>query len=645
MVSVVQLALLLLPGIFAWASGIKFVKMDRGGDFALRYFRHQQRIGLVFWFGLAVFFVVTVSASAPADFWSRSHKYTLGLTPIIVFLFAHAVFSLGHALVDQKVREETSSLAGRVAFNQVLLLFLAWPYVFIVWAAFASNRVAALTALALFGVCYFLGSRLWRQILAAQPLNDAVVFNRIRNIAGATGGAPPPAYVFSTRGMKYANVFAVGLWGSVPGIFFSEYAHAHLTPEELFAIYGHEVGHLRLHQVRRRSLAFLVPMILLTIVSCVTSPTQPLVQLLVLAGSFIFMRVLVPSQKFERDADLYGLQVSADPDNLVGALEKIYALGILPRRFAPTEEKRFSHPSLVQRIKHIRKTANRPAQCITESMPFAGQGRVSRVVFEVEGFVIEYADGHSEVHRYADILVMFPAQTRRGITLTVRYRNQGKPQRLNLVTTYAELARAIEMVEYQFADLPEVDPAQFSKNYYLDVVLAMLVGLTMALFSGPALLIISIVAAARKNPKALLAISVTAATHLLALAFTHAVGFGPGDTGPTAGVQIFLLAAVALICIATFFPFRGLKTDDRADGSLSFAFALAFTVIQLVGCVLVVALGLYHRAPSTWNMLVTNLAALAIGLTLLHSIADRRRTVVLLGSICILSGFILAVVL
>ncbi len=54
MVSVVQLALLLLPGIFAWASGIKFVKMDRGGDFALRYFRHQQRIGLVFWLGLAV---------------------------------------------------------------------------------------------------------------------------------------------------------------------------------------------------------------------------------------------------------------------------------------------------------------------------------------------------------------------------------------------------------------------------------------------------------------------------------------------------------------------------------------------------------------------------------------------------------------
>jgi len=52
--AVVLLLLLVVPGLFAWASGIKFVKMDRGGDFAFRYFHHQQRIGLVFWLGLAV---------------------------------------------------------------------------------------------------------------------------------------------------------------------------------------------------------------------------------------------------------------------------------------------------------------------------------------------------------------------------------------------------------------------------------------------------------------------------------------------------------------------------------------------------------------------------------------------------------------
>jgi STE24 endopeptidase len=151
-----------------------------------------------------------------------------------------------------------------------------------------------------------------------------------------------------------------------------------LNPEEIEAVFGHEVGHIRHRHLLLRVLAMLAPVSLWMLLQSACPPVASELEDVLLHGGFGFqlpigltalaglgLYVLVVfgaySRILESQADLFGYRAASSglhasgAESFIGALEKLAAGNGIERNAAS-----WQHPSVARRVSLLRQAAADP---------------------------------------------------------------------------------------------------------------------------------------------------------------------------------------------------------------------------------------------------------------------------------------------
>ena len=338
MLLIASIILFLFPGIYAYLSGRRFLGKEKTKAFAQEYFRYQQQSGMSFWLCFILSSVIMSFAIRSYPSFDPIWQNTWWLFYLIYFLAAFSAFITGIAAIQSVVRDENVPLLRRIGFNIAQLYLILWPYVFLCLAAFGKMKSHIIWSAAISAACtcmYIFYFHMWKGLMHAQVITDNPLNMGMSRILEAAHLDRIPMLSFPAGGLKFANAFFVGNYGAQKGVFISQFAFDNLTPDEVLAIYAHEIGHAQKHQVLRRSLALVVPFLLIITLNLLIPGLHVIYRLLVLIVGLVTMKLLVPSQKFEKEADLFALKAIGDTETVISSIEKIYELGILPERFAP----------------------------------------------------------------------------------------------------------------------------------------------------------------------------------------------------------------------------------------------------------------------------------------------------------------------
>lgn len=203
------------------------------------------------------------------------------------------------------------------------------------------------------------------------PITDDHLKQRIEALLGRTGFASKGLYVMDgSRRSAHGNAYFTGL-GDNKRIVFFDTLLASLEPEEVEAVLAHELGHFRLHHVRKRmitmSLVSLAGLALLGWLAGqswffqglgVDNPSMHAALLLFLLIAPVFTVYIQPvmahfSRKHEFEADDFAAE-HADAGGLVRALVKLYqdnASTLTPDRLYSAFHD--SHPPAPLRVAHL----------------------------------------------------------------------------------------------------------------------------------------------------------------------------------------------------------------------------------------------------------------------------------------------------
>ncbi len=615
--------LIVFPGFFAYLRGRAFLRREHNDDFAGRYFKYQQRSALCFWLCLILLYVLLPFDPSLAHVFNVLLDYTLGLGVILIYLAVYLVFVVGYALIDHVVRDDRLNLTGRVLFNTGLLFLVFWPYLLLSLALFGGYDyyVFRLFFIAiLFALMYVFAPHFWRVILGAREIADPGLAGRVAQLAQKAGVKPVKIYGFSAAGLKFANAFAVGSWGGTKGIFISEYARQNLTPDEQAGIYAHEIGHLRANQTTRRSIALLLPLAAVIVMNILFPRSALGLSWAYFVFALILIKVLVPSQKFEREADLFAVGACGTPEAVISGLQRIYQLGILPRRFAMADEAKISHPSLSRRIKYMRQQTGQPMPRLEQDREFEATAELKKLIFATDSFVVEYQDGRRESCPYPDIQTMFIQQRKEGCWLMVKYRGRIKPLKAVVKAGYNDLAQVVEIVENGFNDQPAVDFNQYRRAYYMMGALIAFFGLTLSFFCGPALFVLGVVGLAKRSKWFYL--SYCLGSGIMALAALI-------QPWPTGRIVVFVLALCVLISLADFSRFRHADEETGRATRIVFYAGLGLLAVQTLVLILIAGMRMPPGIINLYRFVFLNLAALSAGLLAAGDWRENRRLIAL----------------
>lgn len=351
--SLLAVVLALLPGGLAWWSGRRLVAQRDDPLLPERLLERARRLTQASVAG-AVILAFLLPAQAP---------WALPLAALAILI---GVFPARRTL-----RDESWGLAGYlVAMGRFYLgaigiwvLVAAAPLVVLAvepparW--FVAGGLAAL--LLVWGHFY---SWIFLKLVGSTPLERAELTPRLTAIAARSTIPAPEVHRFGFAGGRMANAFAFP--GERRGkVLFADQVLGFFQPDEIAAIFAHEVAHLE-HWDRarlRRSRAAMVLVIALAVVGI------PLLQLWltaftpVIAWGWAVALLLALAfrasfhQRHEAESDRRAVALGGDAEALARGLIKLTALARLPRRWASDFERHASHPSLARRIQAIRAAA------------------------------------------------------------------------------------------------------------------------------------------------------------------------------------------------------------------------------------------------------------------------------------------------
>lgn len=630
--------LIALPGLYAYRAGRKFFHQPHDDDFAGRYFKYQQQSALCFWLCLILLYGLLIACPSPAKIFNRLLDWTLGLGVILVYLAAYVIFLTGFSLIDRVVREDRLNFLGRLSFNLGLLFLVFWPYLLLSLSLFGGQgcfNLRLLLVAALFILMYFFAPHFWRVILAAREIADPDLTRRAARLAQKAGVKPVKIYEFPAAGLKFANAFAVGSWGGAKGIFISTYARQNLGPDEQEGIYAHEIGHLRSNQTTRRSAALLVSLAAVILMNILFPRPVPGLPWVYFVFALVLIKVLVPSQQFEQEADLFAVKAAGSAEAAINGLQRIYQLGILPRRLAIADEGKISHPSLSRRIRYMRRQSGQPMPRLEQAREFEADAELQKLIFTIDSFIVEYQDGRRDLCPYPDIQAMFIQPRKDGCWLTVKYRGRIKPLKAAVKADFSILAPVIETVEYSFSDVPAVDFNQYCRAYYLMSALIAFFGLALSFFAGPALFVLGVVGLAVRSKWFYLAYCAGAGIMMLgALLQPWTIG----------RLLVYVLGLSVLISLIDFSRFR--HADEEAGQSNRYIFyaGVGLLTIQTLVLVLLATIRLAPTAMVLYRYVFLNLAALAAGFVAAGDWHQNRRLIALAIAILELLVFVFGII-
>jgi Zn-dependent protease with chaperone function len=257
--------------------------------------------------------------------------------------------------------------------------FFAFPALESYDAVLAGAGMALLAA-AIISVPWILRLFLGLKPLPAGPLRD-----RLQAAARRLNFRFNDILVWDTR-RGVANAMVSGALPWVRYIVLTDLLIERLQPEEIEAVFGHEVGHIKHHHMLLYILFFVGSVILLTGVwkcceavldpppAAATSPGQRTAPappwmasaeiaagpaLLTIVSAYVFVVFGYLSRRCERQADLFGCR-AVSCQAFIGALEKVADLNGIPRHHSGWLAS-WQHPSIAQRVEFIERLRDNPA--------------------------------------------------------------------------------------------------------------------------------------------------------------------------------------------------------------------------------------------------------------------------------------------
>jgi Zn-dependent protease with chaperone function len=548
--------LALAPGGLAWWWGRRLLSAPADEALPERLFAHRRRVGTV-----AVLSALALVVGAGVH-----SAWTL---PLLVLVLLRGSYPLRKAVLQETW--------GFGAYASHVVRFAAGGAGFFVLLAAAPALVGAFgpasaAALLLVLVAWAAASRPVLLFLArAVPLDRPELSPHLERVVAKSRSAAPGVYRAGPRGGRMVNAFALpGL--SRGAVLLTDDLIELFSPEEVAAVFAHEIAHLE-HFDRRRLWLRAVAMIVLAGLAVFAVPgaasRAPSFSGWITAGWALLVLVsaaagVAAHRGHETQSDRRALELCGDPEALVRALSKLHTLAILPRRWSVQVERSSSHPSLARRIQAIRQAADTPLAGLSAPVVLAGVDAGRYVVLEAERVhclegappalaaqpePLRLAATGVQSFAYGDLADLHLAVGRGGVVLHARSVS-GRKWRLQLRPDAVAAAQAaLDVVDARLAPAASSGPLPSGSWTAALLVVA-------GLLSGHPLLLLPPAAVALWRP-------------------------GPGPLG----------AAGATALAAAFLA--GLRSSGEPGVRL-----LTLVVLGLAGLVsLVAALVLWHRAP------------------------------------------------
>jgi Zn-dependent protease with chaperone function len=350
----------LAPGFHAWWTGRALLaRVDDPAFPELLLARFQRRVQVIATAGI-------VSVFIPGASWLWTFPLFVVALLVGSFPFRRALYGETWSVLDY-MRYTLFAFIGAAGFwlslalAPVLILALAngWTPDAPVHGAVAMGVVFAV-ALVVWEYAYpLLCLALQRASLLRrgdlQPRFDEIVRR------SAVSNRPPQVFRYGARGAYVMN--AVALPSSrQPRVAFGDTLLETLTPDEIAAVFAHEVAHLehynRSRILRIRLVTYLlvlggtaIPAVLLATAPAYAWTVKLLWPITVLALLALRMS---KSQAHETESDLRAGALTGDPEAMIRALTKLHHYSRMPRRWPYDFERAASHPSLARRIQALR---------------------------------------------------------------------------------------------------------------------------------------------------------------------------------------------------------------------------------------------------------------------------------------------------
>lgn len=444
------LFLCLLPAAMRWWSARTLIPLLGDPVLPERLVAHRRRTLTGLWFALVA---IVVLGGLRELFWTL---------PLVVAGRMVAGYPLRRALFDERW-----SFATYASTMLRLWLAVAGFWLLLAGAPLIAGSAGSLdwvVALLLAACLWFLNgyhAEVFRWLVGSRPFPDGPLLARFQAIADASRATRPRFELVDFRGGAVANALALAsLRGS--SVLYTDTLLRLLDEDEAVAITAHEIAHLehydraRLRKIQRvtrtliagAAFAALLPRLI---------PDLSLLMLGVL-WSAMFVATLFwmarDKQRNETASDLRAVELSRNPEAIIGALTKVYAFSRVPRRFDTETERAASHPSLARRIRAIRAAAGVPqAHALEEPENVRGFDGQTVIRFESDRLHWQESEGATHVLSYAHLTELRVLVRPSGGTRLVALERTGRRWEVALDATEAARAQAIlDRVDVRLAE-------------------------------------------------------------------------------------------------------------------------------------------------------------------------------------------------
>jgi Zn-dependent protease with chaperone function len=249
---------------------------------------------------------------------------------------------------------------------------------------YEQGYLPAVIALGMIALAFILMPLLLRFFLGLKPLPPGPLRDRLEAAADRLGFRFSNILVWHTRNL-FANAMVTGLVPWVRYIVLTDRLIQELTPDEIEAVFGHEVGHVKHRHLFFYLIFFMTSFIILSIFweGVKSLATQDFIKttildtpyygeeiwealrtlsswgkLFLLAGYTLLCFGFI-SRRCERQADLFGAQ-TVSTDAFISALEKVAAINGIPRNRAGNWLLSWQHPTIAQRVEFLEVMRDHP---------------------------------------------------------------------------------------------------------------------------------------------------------------------------------------------------------------------------------------------------------------------------------------------
>ena len=540
-------ALALLPAALTWWWGRALARLGDDPALAERLMAHRRRV-----LKTVITTVVLLGFAGPdALIWT---------IPLLLVSRAAAALPLRRTLLG-----ETWTFRQYLATG--FRLYLGWIGFWVLLAVSPSlishggTWVGVSLALLLVAWNHWYAPVLLR-LMGARPLADDALAARFAEVVARSRVDAPRVWRAGPPGAVIANAFALPSLGGA-SVLFSETLLERLNPDEITAIFGHEVAHLEQYPPRRLRRLYVIALLLIaagtglvpilgTLAPSLSSPLQLAWPLVVLVVLIVRAR---SSQAHEYASDRRSVELCGDAEALVNGLIKLHAVALLPRRWEREMERSASHPSLARRIQALRALSERQAPTLEGPAVFPAAESGVAVAFDTDCLrqywnvpresastleCLDRAAGSSRSVRYERLVELRVAARGKAPPELIIAERDGERRRIAMrIEDLEVLQRTLDRVDPL---LPPPVPGELGTRPLAR--LAALVGALTALVGGQlwSVALVALLAAWRPQVRLLLAAAVASLAAALMILGRRTT---PLEHGATLAAGSVLLAGVA----------------------------------------------------------------------------------------------------